>query len=123
MQILPAPLARGDVVVRGRHRGVVWSKSAEYLTILPIAAAIGPLHRGDVTIDDLGDMLAGGFVGDAKIRTSAALTTDARGQVLLGRVSADMIRRLERALSRSAEITKFESKWTVSAARRNALAF
>lgn len=51
---LGVPLTRCDVVTCGRFRGVMWTVDASGVTLLPIAAAVGPLHRGDADVDEIG---------------------------------------------------------------------
>lgn len=118
MHVTTANLVRGDVVVRSGFRGVVWTVDGDTLIVLPVQVTDGPLHRGDVVPADWCDADAQVLGHEARVRTSCMLTTGARGQVKLGRVSDAMLESLKRTMSRTAASGVFESKWRADTARR-----
>ena len=105
-------LARGDVAACGDSRGVIWRISADEIVLLPIKRDGGLRHRGDEAITEIGDCVQTGVAGlDLVVRVADACRVPSGKQIRIGRLSDQMLARVERAVGRECATAAVENRW------------
>ena len=106
---------RGDVVLSGRNWGVVWSKSGESYTVLPVRLTNTPRMASDIVLTDV-EALEMGCPQNYMVR-AFALTTFHAVDARTGAVPEPLMRRILDVMRRTAETRRMEMKYRAPSAK------